>query len=331
MSIAEQPNWHKLSEKLTTLHQKPWQFSLFRAMHLLEKEWASSNELEQGLSQRVLITPYKELSFPSAEVKACQLTLKHRGKFNLKTTFSGLYGADAAMPHYLLEQAASDDEAGARTRAFLDMFNHHYYCLLYQAWKKSQLTIDGIGSRQYDQVINAILANNNERHVNAGVAGLKTTSASGMASLLNEEFGLAQIVVNDSAAHWQPLEKKSVIGSDEGCILGQSMMLGDQVLVSGGKVVIHFGEMAANDAQQFFPGQSKGNNLYSVVNRQLPSDLPWSCHFVVHYSHKPIQTLGQDNLVLGTASHVGEVSPKASIHIFKDVQYKSRLRLNDCA
>ena len=109
--------------------------------------------------------------------------------FHLETSYSGLYGADAAMPHYVLEQAAQDDVNGERTRAFLDIFNHQYYCLLYQAWKKSQLNIKGIGADQYRQVmLNAILSSsdvgNSSREVNAGVAGLKTTSASGLAKVI---------------------------------------------------------------------------------------------------------------------------------------------------
>jgi len=327
----DQPNWSKLSENLCVLRDKPWQFGLFRAINLLEREWAEKEELSSGLSSRVLITPNKELGFPAADIKKGNLLQRGRGTFHLETSYSGLYGADAAMPHYVLEQAASDGKDGQRTRAFLDIFNHQYYCLLYQAWKKSQLNIKGLGAQQFDDLLNAVLSSSQNRDVNSGVASLKTTSASGMAKLLNEEFGLTQINVDDSSAHWQPIGDMSCIGNAGNSVLGESLILGDKVLVSGGKVIVDLGTLAANDAVEFFPGQVKGERLYRLIDAQLPSDLPWNCKLSIAYEHKAIQRMGQMNITLGIDSHIGEVSKKITEQIFKDSQYKKRSAQLKCA
>ncbi|QBG34909.1 type VI secretion system baseplate subunit TssG [Litorilituus sediminis] len=325
----KQPNWSKLSDKLTTLHDKPWQFGLFRAINLLEHEWAIQGELETGLSQRVLITPNKELGFPAADLKRSRLIAQKRGLFHIETNYSGLYGADSAMPHYVLEQTAADDISGERTRAFLDIFNHQYYCLLYQTWKKSQLNTAGVGAKQFDELLDAVLSSHQSRDVNAGVAGLKTTSATGIANLLNEEFGLEQIHVDDSCAHWQALGSHSSLGANS--VLGESLILGEQVLVSGGKVIISFGDLAANDAQCFFPGEKKGQRLLKLLENQLPADLPWACRFNVHYQQKPIQTLGTNAIKLGFDSYIGSVFEKQIVQEFKDSQYKKRAALAKCA
>ncbi|REL26644.1 type VI secretion system baseplate subunit TssG [Thalassotalea euphylliae] len=333
MKIAtymEQPSWSKLSEKLLALHEKPWQFGLFRAINVLETEWAEAGELASGLSSRVFITPNKELGFPASEVKKANIVASHRGTIHLEVSYSGLYGADAAMPHYVLEQAAQDDVNGARTRAFLDIFNHQYYCLLYQAWKKSQLNIQGVGAEQYDGLLDAILSSsdiNNEREVNTGVAGLKTTSASGLAKLLNDEFALSQITVDDASAHWQSIGQVSALGSANNSVLGESLILGDQVLVAGGKVIIDLGELAANEGTAFFPGQTQGDKLCQLLKKQLPVDLPWQCRVSVRHSEKKIQTIGEANIVLGIDSHIGNVTPKVTRQEFKDSQYKNRLSL----
>lgn len=328
MIKTQQPTWSKLSANLQKLQDQPWKFGLFKALNLVENEWAEPDEMLIGLSSRVLITPNKELGFAVSDIKKGTLLKKGRGVFHIESNYSGLYGADSAMPHYLLEQAASDDESGARTRAFLDMFNHLYYCLLYQSWKKSQLNIRGIGSEQFDQVLNAILSGRKNTDVNAGVTVLKVSSACGMAKLLNDEFNCEQIRVDDSSPNWQPVGTSSALGDKNTSVLGESVILGDYVLVSGGKVVIELGQMTENKAKHFFPGSSKGNKLLRLILSQLPSELPWECTMYIDHDYKASQILGDETLILGVNSHIGEVSKLIEFQQFKDSQYKQRMATN---
>ncbi len=325
MMKTQQPNWSKLSANLQKLQDEPWKFGLFKALNILETEWAEHDEMQVGLSSRVFVTPNKELGFPVSDIKKGTLLKHGRGVFHVESNYSGLYGADAAMPHYVLERAASDDEAGARTRAFLDMFNHLYYCLLYQSWKKSQLNINGIGSEQFEQVLNAILSGRQNTNARAGVAVLKTSSACGMAKLLNDEFNSDQIRVDDSSPHWQPIGTTSSLGDEGTSILGESVMLGDNVLVSGGKVVIELGQLPEDIAKSFFPGRTKGHKLQRLIESQLPTDLPWECTMYVHHNYKSCQKLGDESLILGVNSQVGEVSQLVEFQQFKDSQYKQRM------
>jgi len=321
----QQPNWSKLSTNLKQLQSKPWKFGLFKALSILETEWAEHDEMQVGLSSRVLITPNKELGFPVSDIKRGTLLKEGRGIFHVETNYSGLYGADAAMPHYLLEQAVSDTDAGARTRAFLDMFNHLYYCLLYQSWKKSQLTVKGLGSQQFDQVLNAILSGRQNTEANAGVTVLKTSSACGIAKLLNDEFKSDQIKVDDSSPHWQRIGCSSSLGNKDTSVLGESLILGDQVLVSGGKVIIELGQMPETTATEFFPGHSKGHKLQRLIESQFPTDLPWECTMYIAHDYKASQQLGDASLILGENSHIGEVSQTIKFQQFKDSQYKQRM------
>ncbi len=325
MMKVQQPNWGKLSTNLQNLQDEPWKFGLFKALNILEAEWAENDEMKTGLSSRVLITPHKELGFPVSDIKKSTLVKQGRGVFHIESSYSGLYGVDAAMPHYMLEQAARDDQAGARTRAFLDIFNHLYYCLLYQSWKKSQLTIDGIGSEQFEQILNAVFSGRQNTATNSGVSVLKTSSACGMAKLLNDEFNLEQIKVDDSSPNWQPIAEVSSLGDEGTSVLGESSILGDRVLVSGGKVIIELGELPEGNAKNFFPGQKKAHQLQRLIESQLPTDLGWECTMSIHHGYKASQELGDKSLILGVSSHVGEVSELIEFQRFKDSQYKQRM------
>jgi|GEM_PF-874127 len=324
----QQPSWSKLSTNLQNLKDEPWKFGLFKALNMLETEWAENDEMVTGLSSRVLITPNKELGFPTSDIKKGNLLKRGRGTFHIETNYSGLYGADAAMPHYILEQAASDTEAGGRTRAFLDMFNHLYYCLLYQSWKKSQLNIKGLGAKQFDQVLNAILSGRQNTDANAGVSVLKTSSACGMAKLLNDEFNSDQIRVDDSSPHWQPIATSSKLGNKNTTVLGESVILGEEILVSGGKVIIELGKMPENQAKKFFPGQTKGQRLQRLIESQLATDLPWECTMFIEHDYKASQQFGDNSLILGINSHIGTVSQTVEFQQFKDSQYKQRMAPN---
>jgi type VI secretion system protein ImpH len=320
----QQPNGDKVSDTFIALTDKPWTFSLFNALNLLEQEWAEHDELCQGLSVRVLITCNKELGFAASDIKSCQLVAKGRGLVHLETNFLGLYGADSTMPHYVLEQALDDHGSGKRTRAFLNIFNHLFYCLLYQSWKKSQLNIPGKGAQQFDHLLNAILADSKQRTVNASVAGLKTTSASGLTLLLQNELGLQQLTLDDMHPRWQNIANQPKLGAQQAPILGQTSILGERVLVAGGNIVIYLGQLNWQDAQGYFPGGKQGAHLCQLLSSQIAVDLPWSCIIDVTQKNRDMQQLGQDEILLGDC-YLGEPNKGNKTHVFKAYQYRRRL------
>ncbi|MBC8728409.1 hypothetical protein F6X39_08815 [Paraburkholderia sp. UCT2] len=54
----------------------------------------------------------------------------------MRTTFTGLYGVDAAMPSHMIDEIVMREEGHEAVEAFLDRFNHRFVTLLYRAWKK---------------------------------------------------------------------------------------------------------------------------------------------------------------------------------------------------
>jgi type VI secretion system protein ImpH len=57
------------------------------------------------------------------------------------TTFMGLYGVDAAVPSYMIDDIVLRKEGHEAVEAFLDQFHHRYVTLLYRAWKKYRYPI----------------------------------------------------------------------------------------------------------------------------------------------------------------------------------------------
>ncbi|KAF7769668.1 type VI secretion system protein ImpH [Pseudoalteromonas citrea] len=314
------PHWAKLPEPIAQLLNEPWRFSLFKAMGLLEQHWAINGEVQQGVSQRVKFKSFKELGFPATDVRACYLDPDGSGTIVLESAFLGLYGVDAPMPHYVLEQAANDEEVGQCTRVFLDMFNHVLYCQIYQAWKKSQLTMSGIGSNQFDDIMNAVLAKQSQGRVQTGIASLKQTSAAGLTQLLKAELAISCIEIDDTRATWHTILQPSKIGDPMGSVLGDNMVLGKQALATGTVLFIELGPMSAKSAQPFYPNEHQGQLLARLLQSQLPHDLTWQV--MITTIEQPIQgcILGQPQY-LGKSTCLGQVVERIQKYEFTQQQY----------
>lgn len=316
------PVWAKLPEPIEKLIAAPWQFNLFKAMSLIEKHWATPLELEKGISERVIFKPYKELGFPATDVRSCELDNLGRGRLSLSTSFLGLYGVDAPMPHYLLEQAASDQESGGRVRQFLDMFNHVLYCQLFQAWKKSHINVEGRGAEQFDHLIEAILSTKTEQKVQCGIASLKQTSAAGLAQLLRHSLEVEQLTVDDTRANWQQIDSPSSFGQDQQMVLGESAVLGERVLVSGSVLTIVIGPVDSDTAIALNPQHSQGKKMAAMLSTHLPSNVQWVCQIKVANQAVTEQALGQNDLLLGHNSYLGCAEANISVHSYTHQQYQ---------
>lgn len=316
------PVWAKLPKPIEQLIEQPWQFNLFKAMSLIEKHWATPKELEKGISERVMFKPYKELGFPATDVRDCTLDNQGRGRLSLSTSFLGLYGVDAPMPHYLLEQAASDDESGDRVRQFLDMFNHILYCQLFQAWKKSQINVAGRGAEQFDHLVESILSNSTEQKVQCGIASLKQTSAAGLAQLLKHTLAVNELQVDDTRANWQTVDSPSTFGKDSQMVLGGSAVLGSKVLVSGSILTIAIGPVDSKTAMELNPRNEQGKKMAALLSTHLPNNVQWLCQIKVANEALAQQAIGSSPLVLGHNSYLGSAAANISVHSYTHLQYQ---------
>ena len=316
------PVWSKLPPAIEGLIAEPWRFNLFKAMSLIEKHWAAPQELDHGISSRVVFKSHKELGFPATDVRECVLENEGRGKLSLSTSFLGLYGVDAPMRHYVLEQAASDEQSGDRVRQFLDIFNHVLYCQLFQAWKKSQINIAGRGANQFDDLVKSILLGKTDQKIQCGIASLKQTSAAGLAQLLKHSLNIDTLKVDDTRANWQHVDTPSAIGEENQMVLGNSAVLGTQVLVSGSVLTIDIGPVSSDVAISLSPRSEEGIKMAALLSAHLPSNVEWVCQIKVANDAVSEQLIGQQSLVLGHNSYLGAAAANTTTHSYSHQQYK---------
>ncbi|WP_258002181.1 type VI secretion system baseplate subunit TssG [Burkholderia sp. WAC0059] len=93
----------------------------------------------------VRFRPWPRTGFPAGEVASVEFDAGEHSFGALsasilpptvRTTFMGLYGVDAAMPSYMIDDIVLREEGHEALQAFLDQFNHRFATLLYRAWKK---------------------------------------------------------------------------------------------------------------------------------------------------------------------------------------------------
>ncbi|MDT8840354.1 type VI secretion system baseplate subunit TssG [Paraburkholderia fungorum] len=98
----------------------------------------------------VRFRPRPRTGFPAGEVASVEFDAGEDTSGSLsastlpptvRTTFMGLYGVDAAMPSYMIDDIVLREEGHEALEAFLDQFNHRFVTLLYRAWKKYRYPI----------------------------------------------------------------------------------------------------------------------------------------------------------------------------------------------
>jgi type VI secretion system protein ImpH len=89
----------------------------------------------------VRFRPRARVGFPAGEIASVEFDEEGviygaNAPPTVRTTFMGLYGVDAAMPSYMIDDIVLRTEGHEALEGFLDPFNHRYVTLLYRAWKK---------------------------------------------------------------------------------------------------------------------------------------------------------------------------------------------------
>ena len=310
------PSWSKVSPVIQSLLDDAPQFDLYVALYYLETLWDANSSLEQGERKRIRVIPYESLAFPASDIKQCDLNLDKR-RIELKVRFSGLFGVDSPLPQYFIEAAMGqknddsndfNDESGERVREFLNIFNHHFYCLMYSAWKKYQPVLPGQGQQDYLNIRSALTSNRDLSSSALPLYGLtshRVESAASVQVMLQYLVKDFTVSVDDQVEHWVESLGSGAIGStDVG--LGQGMTVGERMLVVGGKVHIHIGPMNSHECQSFLPGGHKASEIQDVLESYLKPSIDYELILLVKSESSPVQPLTGNGLQLGSTTWLGE-------------------------
>ncbi len=160
----------------------------------------------------------------------------------MRTTFLGLYGVDARMPAYFIDEVAQNRDGAEPLSAFLDLFHHRLATQFYRIWRKYRypagfrpdgfdtvsrgvLSLVGLGFRSPDtrapdwglppgvdaRTLLSML----------GLAAQKTRTAEGLAGVLRPAIPDAAIAVEEFHPVWRTVNDFEPAALGEQCLLGR--------------------------------------------------------------------------------------------------------------
>ncbi|KQR73831.1 type VI secretion protein [Burkholderia sp. Leaf177] len=188
-----------------------------------------SNDLVRFRSRR-------RLGFPGKEIDAVEYDYDDASKpASVRTTFLGLYGVDARMPSYFIDEIAQNRDGAEPLSAFLDMFHHRIATQFYRAWRKYRFpagfkkggTDDvsrclvslvglGIGHSEIEQTVGT-----RKLLSMLGLASQRTRTAEGLAGVLQHAVPDANIAVTEFHPVWIQLNDFEPTALGENCVLGR--------------------------------------------------------------------------------------------------------------
>jgi type VI secretion system protein ImpH len=150
---------------LTQLFASAHRFEFFQAVWLLEQMLGAGAPGSHGgpgfgadtgdvfevaprrANGRIRLLPRASTVFPAADVhritrrpnasdSPSRLGSATGETVDVTVTFMGLYGVNAPLPSYFVEQVVRAPDDSEALRGFLDIFNHRIYSLFYRSWKK---------------------------------------------------------------------------------------------------------------------------------------------------------------------------------------------------
>jgi type VI secretion system protein ImpH len=316
-----------LPELVESIAADASQYDYFQIVRMLETVWGPYHAHKNPLDAKVNFRPAKEINFPAADVRRARQT--DNGKLSVELNFMGLYGVDAAVPQYIITTALHEDEAGEATKAFLDIFNHRFYVLLYQAWKKYHpaISLEDKTSKYY-RYINALSgrdaeAGSLESLGFAGLNGQHNRSATALNGLLQDMVG-APVEIEQFIPCWKTVSATVTVGGsgDQAMALGDNMVLGSQILDVEGKVQINIGPLSIERAFDMLPGTENAAVMGNVLGQYLGDSMEFDTTLMVEGATGPAPALGSEGLRLGWRMWLGEATGNPYSIKVSGTQYK---------
>ena len=262
-------------------------FQFCRLLELQTPERPRLGTLDTLEHDPVRFRPWPKMGFPGSEVAAIEQDEEspHRPP-DVRTTFMGLYGVDAAMPSHLIDDIVLRRDGHESVMAFLDMYNHRIVTMLYRAWRKYRYPIGfeqgGVDERSRDLLalvgfglgdkpaqtglpdsrVLAMLGLLNQRTRTAeGLAGVVALAAPGVAVDV-EEFHPVWITVTEPARLG-----RSASGEDPDAPrgLGHGDVLGRRIRCRTKAVRITLHPTSAAQVDALLPGAQSHRDLMAFL------------------------------------------------------------------
>ncbi len=319
--MGEAPGTQAPRELLERLVREGRTASFFQAVELLEELFPEAPHVGQegpAERERIRLRPSIALSCPPSDIESVEVLPD--GRVAVTATFLGLYGVDSPLPYVYAEHLAqvAEEPSGVRLRAFLDLFHHRLYSLLYRAWRKSRPVAAG---SEVDPLHDRVLAPIGYSH-ELGLGGarrprlaearmrvLRPRTAAGLEALLHYRLGYACPVDQLEARRALiPPDQRSRLGQANAS-LGSSLMVG-AALFDRNKIQVRALATSFGMYQRLLPEGEDRRELDDALAGYLRDPLDYDLEVTLPSEHVPPLRLGQQGS-LGRDAWLGVPRPAA--------------------
>jgi type VI secretion system protein ImpH len=303
-------------------------FSFFAAVRLIQSRYPQAVRVGyQGPPARECIRfrPVLELSFANADIEEVRTKTNEDGaaRFEVTTTFLGLFGPASPLPSFYTEDLMGQEE-DSLIRGFLDLFHHRFLSLFYRVWEKyrpdAQFRTDF--SDFYTQRMLALLgvspdALPHSHSVNplhalayAGLMTQQPRSAHLLEGLLSDYFPQARVAVEPFEGAWVavPQDQQNRLGRSN-VALGRDLTVGGEVFSRAGTFKVSVSELSFNDFMEFLPHGDKMPQLRELVDIFNTDCLDYVVEYCIRAEEVPGLNLSGKTAYLGWSSWLGQGKP----------------------
>ena len=304
---------------LPALLQNATQMNFMRFCELLElarPDVAPLGTTDSPLSDPIRFRSRHRLGFPGKEIDAVEYDYDDVSKpASVRTTFLGLYGVDARMPSYFIDEIAQNRDGAEPLSAFLDMFHHRIATQFYRAWRKYRFpagfkkggTDDvsrcfvslvglGIGHPAIEQTVGT-----RKLLSMLGLASQRTRTAEGLAGVLQHAVPDATIMVTEFHPVWIHLDEFEPTSLGENCVLGRGFY--DR----GNCVRVVITPTTCESVLGLTPGRQVHSEIMALLRFYLGYEA--NAHLEMHVSPElmPRADIASDQVRLGYTSQLEQV------------------------
>jgi type VI secretion system protein ImpH len=250
----------------------------------------------------------ERLGFPGRELDAVEYDEDHpQAAPTVRTTFLGLYGVDARMPSYFVDEIAQHREGAEPLSGFLDLFHHRVVTQYFRVWRKYRYPA-GFRSGGTDEVSRYLLSfagmgighpaigrdvGTRKLLSMLGLVSQKTRTAEGLAGVLQHAVPDASINVEEFYPAWINVDASELMP------LGQNCLLGRGFYDRGNAVRIIMVPQTRESVLGLLPG--RGNHREVLALLRLYLGFSASAHLEMHVAPQlmPAQMMNSDQVSLG--------------------------------
>lgn len=271
---------HPLGEALLADAPRMNFFRLCELIELAAPDHPPLGTTDSPANEPVRFRSNGRLGFPGREIDAVEREPDHPGAPPVvRTNFLGLYGVDARMPSYFVDEVAQRRDGAEPLAAFLDLFHHRIVTQFYRVARKYRYPL-GFRRDGGDEVSRYLLSllglglggsaisdtvPTQKLLSMLGLASQRTRTAEGLAGVLQHAVPDAGVRVDEFHPVWTRLPA----GANERRPLGQNCVLGRGFFDRANAVRVVITPRTAELVQGLMPGHAQHREVMALLRFYL--------------------------------------------------------------